>query len=162
MRSRVGAHQALFDKIDLLSERARGLPSELDYLQAELCKYCCVLASAAIDLCIEDCLLEYSERGRDRRILTYIKRQISRARNPTVGTLCGMLESFDQSWRTGLEAYASDTVRSDIGSIVDNRNAIAHGRNSTITFGRLLPWIKTAKGVCGEIERIIFQFSKSN
>ena len=156
MRSRIGAHQALFDKIDLLSERARELPAELDYIQAELCKYCCILASAAIDVCIEDCLLEYSERGRDQRILTYIKKQIARARNPTVATLCVMLESFDQSWRNGLEIYASDTVRSDIGSIVHNRNEIAHGRNSTITFGRLLPWIKTAKNVCDEIERIIF------
>jgi hypothetical protein len=156
MRSRIGAHQALFDKIDLLSERAGKLPSEWDYLRAELCKYCCVLASAAVDVCIEDCLLEYSERGRDERILTYIKRQINRARNPTVGTLCVMLESFDHSWRIGLEAYASDTVRSDIGSIVSNRNEIAHGRNSMVTFGRLLPWIRTARAMCGEIERIIF------
>jgi transcriptional regulator with XRE-family HTH domain len=156
MRSRIGAHQALFDKIDLLSARARELPYELNNLQAELCKYCCVLASAAIDLCIEDCLLEYSERAGDERILTYIKRQIGRARNPTVATLCFMLESFDQSWRSGLEQYANDTVRSDIGSIVHNRNEIAHGRSSTITFGRLLPWVRTARNVCGEIERIIF------
>jgi len=67
-----------------------------------------------------------------------------------------MLESFDLAWKTGLETYADETIRSDIGSIVHNRNEIAHGRNSTVTFGRLLPWIKTAKEVCEEIERIIF------
>jgi len=158
MRSRVGAHQSLFDKIDSLSKSATGLPSsvEMESVKAELCKYCCVLASAAIDLCIEDCLLEYSERGRDQRIGAFIKKQISRARNPTIGILCAMLESFDQDWKVGLETYATDPIRSDIGSIVHNRNEIAHGRNSTITFGRLLPWIKTAKGLCGEIERIIF------
>ena len=155
MRSRVGAHQSLFDKIDMLSKTASNLPAGMEYVTAELCKYCCILASAAIDVCIEDCLLEYSERGSDVRIGAYIKKQISRARNPTIGTLCAMLDSFDQTWKTGLETYASETVRSDIGSIVHNRNEIAHGRNSTITFGRLLPWIKTAKEVCGEIERIV-------
>jgi len=156
MRSRVGAHQSLFEKIDLLSKTAGSLPVGMEYVRAELCKYCCILASAAIDVCIEDCLLEYSERGRDARIGAYIKRQISRARNPTIGTLCAMLESFDLAWKTGLETYADETIRSDIGSIVHNRNEIAHGRNSTVTFGRLLPWIKTAKEVCEEIERIIF------
>jgi RiboL-PSP-HEPN len=156
MRSRVGAHQSLFDKIQVLAAAAGNLPVEMDYVRAELCKYCCILTSAAIDVCVEDCLLEYSERGGDPRIGAFIKRQISRARNPTIGTLCTMLDSFDGAWRTGLEAYANESVRSDIGSIVHNRNEIAHGRNSTITFGRLLPWIKTAKEVCGEIERIIF------
>jgi RiboL-PSP-HEPN len=156
MRSRIGAHQSLFAKIDLLAKTAGALGPEMELVKSELCKYCCVLASAAIDVCIEDCLLEYSERGKDRRIIAYIKRQIGRARNPTVSTLCIMLESFDQTWRSGLETYVDDTIRSDIGSIVHNRNEIAHGRNSTITFGRLLPWINTAKKVCGEIERIIF------
>ncbi len=156
MRSRVGAHQSLFDKIDLLSKTATSLPVELTLVKAELCKYCCILASAAIDLCVEDCLLEYSERGGDQRLGTFIKRQINRARNPTIGTLCSMLEAFDYGWKVNLESYATDTIRSDIGSIVHNRNEIAHGRNSTITFGRLLPWIKSAKDLCAEMERIIF------
>jgi hypothetical protein len=156
MRSRIGAHQSLFDKIDLLAKRAGELSVEMEFIRAELCKYCCILASAAIDVCVEDCLLEYSERGKDKRVSEFVKRQISRARNPTVGTLCAMLQSFDQDWGGRLEKYADDAVRSDIGSIVHNRNEIAHGRNSTITFGRLLPWIKTAKALCGEIEQIIF------
>ena len=156
MRSRAGAHQSLFDKIDLLARTATALPTGMEFVTAELCKYCCILASAAIDVCVEDCLLEYSERGGDARIGSYIKRQISKARNPTIGTLCAMLDSFDETWKTALETYATDTIRSDIGSIVHNRNEIAHGRNSTITFGRLLPWIKTAKAVCLQIENIIF------
>jgi RiboL-PSP-HEPN len=155
MRSRIGAHQPLFDKIDL-ARTAGALGSEMEFVKSELCKYCCVLACAAIDVCIEDCLSEYVERAGDARIVAYIKRQIGRARNPTISTLCAILESFDKTWKSGLEAYADDTIRSDIGSIVYNRNEIAHGRNSTITFGRLLPWIKTAKKVCSEIERIIF------
>jgi hypothetical protein len=158
MRSRVGAHQSLFDKIDSLAKTATKLSAtdDMESIKAELCKYCCVLASAAIDLCVEDCLFEYSERAHDQRIGVFIKRQLSRARNPTIGTLCSMLEGFDADWKNNLEAYAKDNIRSDIGSIVHNRNEIAHGRNSTITFGRLLPWIKTAKALCGEIERIIF------
>jgi hypothetical protein len=156
MRSRVGAHQSLFDKIDLLAKTATSLPAGMELVRAELCKYCCVLASAAVDLCIEDCILEYGERANDHRIGLFIKKQINRARNPTINTLCIMLESFDPAWRNGLETYATEPIRSDIGSIVHNRNEIAHGRNSTITFGRLLPWIKTAKTLCAEIERIIF------
>jgi hypothetical protein len=156
MRSRVGAHQSLFDKISALSRTAYKLPADMDYVKAELCKYCCILTSAAIDVCVEDCLVEYCSNCDDDRIVGYIKRQIQRARNPTIGVLCSMLESFDASWRDALEAYADQKVKSDIGSIVHNRNEIAHGRNSTITFARLSPWIKTARGLCNEIERIIF------
>ena len=53
------------------------------YVVAELCKYCCVLASAAIDVCMEDCLLEYCERASDQRIANYIKEQLARARKPS-------------------------------------------------------------------------------
>ena len=118
MRSRVGAHQSLFDKIDSLAGTAAALPVGMELIRAELCKYCCVLASAAIDLCIEDCLVEYSERANDQRIGVFIKKQIGRARNRTVNTLCIMLESFDGTWREGLETYATEEIRSDIGSIV--------------------------------------------
>jgi RiboL-PSP-HEPN len=156
MRSRIGAHEAVFDKIDLLSKTTQALPTEYDFVRSELCKYCCVLTCAAIDVCVEDCLLEYSERSGDVRISSYIKRQVSRARNPNIEILCGMLGSFDGKWRANLETCATESVKSAIGSIVHNRNEIAHGRTSTITFGRLGPWIKTAKDVCARIERIIF------
>jgi hypothetical protein len=156
MRARIGAHQSLFDKIDFLALTAQPLGQGMDYVKSELCKYCCILACAAIDVCIEDCLLEYSDRGNDKRLTSYVKWQVSRARNPTFKTLCNMLDSFDGLWKDSLEAYATDTIRSDIGSIVHNRNEIAHGRTSTITFGRLMPWIKTAKELCAEIEKIIF------
>src|SRR5207302_1752456 len=61
------------------------------YVVAELCKYSCILASAAIDVCLEDCLLEYCERSSDLRIQAFIKDRLGRARNPTIGTICNVL-----------------------------------------------------------------------
>ena len=158
MRSRIGAHQALFDKIKYIHGLARAFPSNSDnaYVIAELCKYCCVLASAAIDVCMEDCLLEYCERASDQRIANYVKEQLARARNPTVGTVCSVLGLFDEGWKGRLESFSDQRFRSDIGSIVSNRNEIAHGRNSQISFGRLLPWVTSAKALCDEMERIVF------
>lgn len=158
MRSRIGAHQALFDKIDHIYAVSKTLPpsTEGTYVVAELCKYCCILASAAIDVCLEDCLLEYSERSNDVRIIAFIKDRLGRARNPTIGIICRVLESFDLSWKERLEQFSDQKIRSDIGSIVSNRNEIAHGRNSQISFGRLIPWVKTAKLLCQELEHTIF------
>jgi hypothetical protein len=158
MRSRIGAHRALFDKIDLLSKTATTLPviTEMDFVRAEICKYCCILTSAAIDLCMEDCLLEYVEEFNDTRTTKYAKGRLSRARNPTVATLCEILGQFDLKWQDELETAADSRIRSDVGSIVYNRNEIAHGRSSTVTFGRLLPWIKSAKTLCDRVEQIIF------
>jgi RiboL-PSP-HEPN len=158
MRSRIGAHQALFDKINHLHSLSKSLPANADndYVIAELCKYCCVLASAAIDVCMEDCLIEYCDRARDQRVLSYIKDRLGRARNPTIATIGAILEAFDQDWRTRLETFADQRIRSDVGSIVSNRNEIAHGRNSQISFGRLLPWVKSARSLCDHMERIVF------
>ncbi len=158
MRSRAGAHKALFDKIDYIYSVSKTLPvsTEHDYVVAELCKYCCVLASAAIDVCLEDCLIEYSERSNDARIIAFVKNRLSRARNPTIQVICGLLETFDGKWKERLDGFCDQKIRSDVGSIVHNRNEIAHGRNSQISFGRLMPWVTTAKGLCDEIERTIF------
>jgi len=158
MRSRVGAHQALFDKIDYIFAVSKALPSSTDtaYAVAELCKYSCILASAAIDVCLEDCLIEYSERSNDQRILAFIKERLGRARNPTIGTICSVLEAFDFAWKDRIEKFSDQKTRSDIGSIVSNRNEIAHGKNSQISFGRLMPWVKTARDLCEELERTIF------
>jgi hypothetical protein len=158
MRSRIGAHQALFDKIKYIHGLTRALPinTDSDYFVAELCKYCCILASAAIDVCMEDCLFEYCDRANDQRIANYIKEQLARARNPTVGTVCSVMGFFDVDWKYRLEQFSDQKIRSDIGSIVSNRNEIAHGRNSQISFGRLLPWVTSAVAFCREIERTVF------
>lgn len=158
MRSRIGAHQSLFDKIDHIYAVSKTLPSNVDtpYVQAELCKYSCILASAAIDVCLEDCLLEYTERSHDQRITAFIQDRLGRARNPTIGTICSLLQAFDTAWKDRIDQYADSKIRSDIGSIVSNRNEIAHGRNSQISFGRLMPWIATAKLLCCEMERTVF------
>lgn len=97
MRSRIGAHQALFDKVEYIHSVSKTLPTNTDgsYVVAELCKYCCILTSAAIDVCLEDCLVEYSERANDARISAYIKNRLGRARNPTIAIICGILETFD-------------------------------------------------------------------
>ena len=158
MRSRIGAHQPLFDKIDHIFSVSKTLPLTTDnlYVVAELCKYCCVLTAAAIDVCLEDCLVEYSENSGDVRLVAYIKNRLSRARNPTIQIICSVLETFDSKWKERLEGFSDQKVRSDIGSIVSNRNEIAHGRNSQISFGRLMPWVSTAKGLCKELECTVF------
>jgi hypothetical protein len=152
------AHQALFDKIDYIYSVCKTLPLTTDniYVVAELCKYCCVLASAAIDVCLEDCLLEYSERSHDARIIAFIKSRLGRARNPTIQIIWSILETFDSDWKERLEKFSDNKIRSDIGSIVSNRNEIAHGRNSQISFGRLMPWVATAKVFCQELESTVF------
>jgi len=158
MRSRMGAHQALFDKIDHIHTLSKSLPINTDttYVISELCKYCCILASAAIDVCMEDCLLEYCDKIRDQRVISYVRDRLGRARNPTIATIGAILESFDKDWRSRLEAFADQRIRSDVGSIVSNRNEIAHGRNSQVSFGRLLPWVKSAKSLCDHMETIVF------
>jgi hypothetical protein len=158
MRSRVGAHQALFDKIDHIYSVCQTLTPSTDgaYVIAELCKYSCILASAAIDVCLEDCLVEYCEGSNDARIIAFAKDRLGRARNPTIGIICNVLDAFDSDWKDRLEKFSDQKVRSDIGSIVSNRNEIAHGRNSQISFGRLMPWVKTAKVLCAELERTVF------
>src|SRR3546814_21044712 len=69
-------------------------------------------------------------------------KQLRYMQNPRAEAIRSLLETFDAAWATQLDTLLDDNggrVKESIGSLVGQRNTIAHGRTSDVSFGRLGP-----------------------
>lgn len=119
-----------------------------DYLAGHLARYACLLACAALELGIKQAIEGYVQGRAGPQVARYVAIQLRYMQNPKPEAIRSLLESFDAEWATRLDAILADgggRVRESLASLVGQRNTIAHGRNSDISFGRLRPWIKDAE-----------------
>src|SRR3546814_17484789 len=93
-----------------------------------------------------DTLFPYTTLFRSQ-IAKYVGKQLRYMQNPRAEAIRSLLETFDAAWATQLDTLLDDNggrVKESIGSLVGQRNTIAHGRNSDVSFGRLGPRVKDA------------------
>ena len=114
-------------------------------LQSDLAKYLCVLLSGFVEATIEDIVVDYAIARGDQRLVKAVRGIADRFQNPKPGTLLDFLAAFDVEWRHRLEHFFSEEIsRQDaLLSVVDNRNRIAHGEDSGVSFYKLRDWQKT-------------------
>ena len=101
-------------------------------LQSEFAKYLCVLVSGFFEQAVRDILLSYAAMNSDQFVTRYVENTIDRT-NLNAQRLEELAGRFSNDWRQRLHAYIADERRAALGNIVTQRNAIAHGRDSTIT-----------------------------
>lgn len=62
---------------------------------------------------------------------------LGRFQNPSVGRILALVEKFSEEWRDDLKAFLVDERAAAIGSVVTERNRIAHGEDSDISYIRV-------------------------
>ena len=101
-------------------------------LQSEFAKYLCVLVSGFLEQAVRDILLSYASLNSDQFVARYVEGTVERT-NLNAKRLEEIVGRFSNDWQQKLHAYIVDERRAALGNIVTQRNAIAHGRDSTIT-----------------------------
>jgi RiboL-PSP-HEPN len=112
-----------------------------------------VLLSGLIENAIRDIICNHSETNATPRISNFVKSRLESFRNPDPGKVSELLASFDRALADRLEAHWSGEIKDAIGSIVGNRHLIAHGRDTTLTLGRVTGWFKAAQNFIGFLEK---------
>lgn len=146
----------LLDQVDDLIKLARSVPTAIpgndgDLMQAHLVRYGCLLACAALEQALIDCLASYAGRIGDSRVQKFVSEILKTGRNPTRAYLKETISKFDLDWANHIDTVI-DTIGPDkISSIVSNRNRIAHGENVSLGVRSLIEWTPAVRRLCLEL-----------
>lgn len=118
-------------KLEATFKRASSL-SDAELL-SDFARYLCVLVSGFLEQSVIELTLEHVRSHSHGSVLRHVDSRLRQWRTPNSKRIIDLLGSFETAWRTDLEAYLVDEYKAAVDSVVDLRNAIAHGRFAGIT-----------------------------
>lgn len=143
------------DKLDALFKRVKDLDHDPE-LQAHFARYLCVLVSGYLENALEEIFGAYAEQQASRPVANYVKRQLGNIHNPKMDRILDLSGAFNDTWREELETTISPEVKAAVNSVVNNRNQIAHGKQTGISYvtmrdhyQRINDLIKILRTQCG-------------
>ena len=68
--------------------------------------------------------------------------------------LLDLVGSFDKGWMTDLGAYMAGKRRDALDSVVANRNRIAHGDSSNISFHQVSEYYESVREILQRLDEI--------
>ena len=150
----------LLDQVDELIKHARSAPtlflsSEGDFIQAQLVRYGCLLACAALEQALIESLSGYAGRIGDDRVKIFVSEILKTGRNPTPDYIKETFGKFDADWAIHVADYIENDVGADkIKSVVSNRNRIAHGESVSLGVKSLIEWVPAVRKLCLELNNV--------
>lgn len=143
----------LFKKVSFISDPAD---------QSEWSKYLCILVSGYIEESLRILLETYcANHTSSPCIKQFISKEIKGMTNCHTQKIISILSKFNVDWGKNftieIEAESSqgEKIKICIDSIVNNRNLIAHGKSTGITYSKVLDHYKSVKKAVEVLEKII-------
>ena len=117
---------------------------EGDELLAHYSRYLCVLVSGWLQVAIYAIYNEYVQKRSSGCVQTYVSKKLKRLYNPSMKNILTLTCEFSSDWMKRLEGVTVGEIADAINGIVANRNLIAHGQSSDISYERLKDWYEKA------------------
>ncbi|MCY4061220.1 MAG: HEPN domain-containing protein [Chloroflexi bacterium] len=148
-------HRDIIEQQDMLNhlfEQAELLQGKSDIdnqIKAQFVWYLCIRASSYVEFSVRRILLEYVKVEADRapNLANFVNKKLEHSFNPKPSKILELVELFSSEWKQNLGRSIDGRLSSSLGSIVANRNKIAHGEISDITFARLSGFYADAQEV---------------
>jgi hypothetical protein len=130
-----------------------------DYTKSHVAKYLTVLTSGIYEDVFKNFVIELIQKETiGKEVKQFVFKQIDRSlRNPTYKNLTEFLNRFDKDWIKKLSEKIIEENIDALNSIVDNKNLIAHGESSTITFLNIKQNYENSKVIILELDNIILR-----
>ena len=145
------SHEEIEGRIKRLIRRAEKVID--DELKAEITRYICVLISSLFELQCKDVASKFAKLRSQPDVLKFVESHLKTFRNPSPQKIRELFSRFNhqdaKDWHDGLE----DEERDALGSIVSNRNQIAHGKDVVLTLRDLNDYRKRASNAIVELDR---------
>jgi hypothetical protein len=147
-------------QLDLLFSDAAALQSHLrnssfardGVIQAEMSRYLCVRVSGFLDAAVSHILAMHIDGLSAPTVARFASLCLGRLQNLNAEKLTRLLNNFDPAWADSFSAFLDPKKKDDIDSLVANRNNIAHGRPTTVTYSRVSVFYATAREVVDYID----------
>lgn len=129
------------------------LDSNVKYLVA----YSVVRASGAIELVFKQMVYDFLSDQAKKETQYYLEKQIiDSSCNPNVNNMLRILEQVDTQRRTRFDTATRDTQeKRDLGSLVNLRNDIAHGRTNNPTINNIERYFESGVKVLNKLELVL-------
>lgn len=120
---------------------------------SQAAQFHCVRRSGVIEQAIKDTLSRALSKGAHVRTGRYVNKCLDSFQNPKPEKILDLYSKIDVQWANDIENYWEDEIKDSIGTIVGNRNRIAHGETSTITIAQIKKLEKNVRKFCEYIEK---------
>lgn len=120
--------------------------------QADVAKHLCVLVSAFLENSIRYILADYVRSRSSATVAAYVEERLDYFYNAKMTKILELVGSFDSSWRAALESAIDTDLKDAADTIVENKNLVAHGKDSQITLARIKQYYGRALDLLEHIE----------
>jgi len=139
-------------RLDGLFQKIRTLPDDLE-LQAQWARYLCVLVAGFLETSISAIYTQYARDCAAPNVARFVATRLTWFTNPNMEKMLQLTRSFNKEWGDTLERQTEGETKNAIDSICNNRNLIAHGRDTGISFARISGYYQEAVKLVEMIER---------
>jgi len=124
----------LLDSIDDTIKNINGFSISSDLEKAYLARYLVVFISGIYEEAIETIINENVEKLNSKKISKYIASSLeANFQNPNIYKISNLLDRFEANLGEVFKKQMPEEAKLALGSIVANKNAIAHGDSTNIT-----------------------------
>ena len=122
--------------IDSLFEKGASFKGKEESL-AHWTRYLCVLVSGWLEISVCEIYGDYAEKKSSGHVSHYVSKQLDKFWDPSMDKILALTCDFSPDWMKMLEGATKGEIKAAINSIVSQRNLIAHGESSSISFEQL-------------------------
>jgi hypothetical protein len=138
--------QSVIDRLD---------PNRIDeFVLAQIAQHICVRLSGVVEVAVRENIIRLIGANSHPRALRYINRRLVDFQNPKPDKILSLLTSFDPSWADKISQEWEPEIKDSIGSIVGQRNIIAHGGSTDVSLVRVKNWFARTKDFCTCLEQL--------
>jgi hypothetical protein len=122
-----------FDLIDEAIKKVESHTGDVE-IASYLSSFLTVMICGVYEDCIEHLICQRAGKARDTEIYQYVRSTVAESfRNPKFARIVEILNKFSRVYAEALKNNIEEKSKVALDSIVDNKNAIAHGRPSNVT-----------------------------
>jgi hypothetical protein len=135
--------EQLIREVDGIFDRAREQDSI--QVQSDYARYLVIRVGGLVEQVMTEVVLTYVATQASQPIVTHISWRMGTFQNPNIERLLQLVGSFDRHRREQLDAAITDPEREALGSVMAQRNRIAHGESSTISLSQVADYYSEIK-----------------
>ncbi len=128
--SSINAHQ---QQLNYLFAKSSILNSDPEIL-SHWARYLCVLSCGFIEVSIKTIIEDYAKKHSSPQLVNYTTAQLIYFYSPNTNKILDLIQKFDLTWKQSLINSLTDEIKDALDSIANNKNSIAHGQSTGITF----------------------------
>lgn len=122
-----------FDSIDESIKKVENHTGDAE-IASYLSSFLAVMICGVYEDCIEHLICQKAAKAQDPEVYQYVRSTIAESfRNPKFARIVEILTKFSRGYADALKNNIEDKSKVALDSIVENKNAVAHGRPSNVT-----------------------------